>query len=98
MIPLRIFIGYDDRESVAYHVLCHSILSRVTCPLSITPLRRETLPMLKRKRGALDSTEFAISRFLVPHLCDYRGYAVFMDCDMLCLGDMAIFDQWDCRT
>jgi len=30
-----------------------------------------------------------MSRFIVPYLCGYRGFAVFMDCDMLCLGDIA---------
>lgn len=37
----------------------------------------------------MDSTDFAITRFLVPFLCDYRGFAVFMDGDMVCLGDIA---------
>lgn len=85
----RIFIGFDPRETVAYHVAAHSILRRSSIPVSITPLRRESLPMLKRPRGEHDSTEFAISRFLVPYLCKYDGYALFMDCDMICLTDIA---------
>lgn len=82
----KIFIGYDPKETVAYHVLSHSILSRATCPVSITPLRRESLPI--KPRGALDSTEFATSRFLVPYLCDFKGTALFMDCDMLVLDNV----------
>jgi len=85
----RIFIGFDERETVAYHVAAHSILRRACCPVSITPLRRECLPMLTRKRGEHDSTDFAISRFLVPHLCDYEGVALFMDCDVLVLHDVS---------
>jgi hypothetical protein len=42
-----------------------------------------------RERGKYDSTDFAITRFLVPFLCDYQGFAVFMDCDMLVHGDVA---------
>lgn len=42
-----------------------------------------------RPRGPLDSTDFAISRFLVPFLCDYQGFAAFMDGDMICLADVA---------
>jgi lipopolysaccharide biosynthesis glycosyltransferase len=36
--------------------------------------------------GAI-STEFAISRFLVPHLAQ-TGWALFMDCDMLVRADL----------
>lgn len=85
----RIFIGFDPRETVAYHVAAHSILRRASIPIAITPLRRESLQILTRPRGEHDSTEFAISRFLVPYLCKYDGYALFMDCDMVCLADIA---------
>jgi hypothetical protein len=37
--------------------------------------------------GAPMSTEFAISRFLVPHLEGYQGWAMFLDCDMLWRAD-----------
>lgn len=87
--PLRIFIGWDAREAVAYHVLSHSILSRATCPVSITPLKREHLTgIYTRPRSATESTDFSLTRFLVPYLCHYEGRAIFMDCDMLCLGDI----------
>ena len=87
---LRVFIGYDKDEQVAYHVLAHSILRRSTIPVSICPLNRDNLRgFFSRERGEFDSTDFAISRFLVPFLCDYQGFAVFMDCDMLVHGDVA---------
>lgn len=89
---LNIFIGYDSREPIAYHVLAHSIMRRASLPVSITPLILDQL----RGRGSVfqtngtESTEFAFSRFLVPHLargCDWQP--IFMDCDMLCLADIA---------
>ena len=43
----------------------------------------------QRSRNPLQSTDFSFSRFLTPWLCDYRGWAVFMDCDMLVLEDIA---------
>lgn len=87
---LRVFIGYDDRERIAYHVLSHSIQRRASIPISITPLNRATLTaVFDRPRGEYDSTDFSISRFIVPYLCDYEGWALFLDCDMLCLGDVA---------
>lgn len=86
---IRVFIGFDSHESVAYHVLQHSIMRNSTAPISITPLFLKNFSRwYDRPRGEFDSTEFAITRFLVPLLCDFQGYAVFMDCDMLCRGDI----------
>jgi lipopolysaccharide biosynthesis glycosyltransferase len=43
--------------------------------------------------GAPMSTEFAISRFLVPHLAGKSGWALFMDCDMYARVNLAqVFD------
>lgn len=87
---MDIFIGYDEKETVALHVLAHSIYKRSSIPVNITPLKKENLRgFFTRARGEYDSTDFAISRFLVPYMCNYKGYAMFMDCDMLMLGDVA---------
>lgn len=85
---MRIFIGYDERETVAYHVCAHSILSRATKPVSIVPLKKESLPFYVRKRDENQSTDFAYTRFLVPYICQFHGYALFMDCDMLVRTDI----------
>lgn len=92
---LRIFIGFDPRETVAYHVLSHSIMKRASEPVSITPLSLATLAgVFNRERDPLQSTDFAFTRFLVPHLCNYSGLALFMDCDMLVRCDIAeLFDM-----
>lgn len=90
---LRIFIGYDHRQPVSYTVLQHSILKRASRPVSITPL---ILPTLPTQRQGL--TPFTFSRFLVPHLCGYEGWALFLDIDMLVLDDIAkLFDLADDR-
>ncbi len=83
-LPLRIFIGFDERQPLSYTVLQHSILWRSSKPLSISPLILRTLPI--ERRGL---TPFTFSRFLVPWLCDYEGWALFLDLDMLVLGDIA---------
>ncbi len=89
---IRIFIGYDKKESVAAYVLAHSIHKRSSMPVSITFLNRDNLRgVYDRPKGEFDSTDFSNSRFIVPYLCNYEGYAVFMDCDMLCLGDVSEF-------
>ena len=87
---LNVFIGYDRREPVAYHVLAHSILRHASIPVSIAPVKRELLGELyTRPRGPTESTEFSLTRFLVPVLSGYRGWSMFIDCDMLCRTDIA---------
>jgi len=87
---LQIYIGYDPREAVAYHTLAHSILRRSSIPVTIAPVMQSQLKGLyTRARGATESTEFSLTRFLVPALSQYRGWSLFMDCDMLCRADIA---------
>ena len=87
---LDVYIGYDPNESVAFYTLAHSILRRASIPVSIAPLMRSQLNgIYTRERGPTESTEFSLTRFLVPHLSGYSGWSVFMDCDMLCLADIA---------
>lgn len=94
---IRVFIGYDRSETAAFHVLAHSIHERASLPVSITPVMLSQLGgVYERPANALASTEFSFSRFLVPWLCDYSGWAIFMDCDMLCRGDIA--DLWSYRS
>ncbi len=91
---IRIFIGFDSRETIAYHVLSQSIISKSSKPVSITPICLHQLKhCFYRKKHPLQSTEFSFSRFLVPFLCDYKGWALFLDCDMLLLEDIS--KLWD---
>lgn len=89
MTPFRIFIGYDDRESEAFHVLSHSILRHASIPVSITPIVRAQVRRIHdRPRGLKESTDFSLTRFLVPYLCGYEGHGLFLDCDMLVQADV----------
>jgi hypothetical protein len=87
---IRVFIGYDHREAAAFSVLAHSIHKRASEPVTIAPVMLDQLQgVYLRPRDPLQSTDFSFSRFLTPWLCEYRGWAVFMDCDMLVLEDIA---------
>jgi lipopolysaccharide biosynthesis glycosyltransferase len=93
---IRIFIGYDPREAVAFNVLSHSIHVRSSQPIAITPINLSQLKMkMWRARVNLQSTEFSFSRFLTPYLCIFEGWAIFLDCDMLFLDDIS--KLWDLR-
>lgn len=87
---IRIFIGFDPRETLPWHVLTHSILARSTVPVSFTPLMLKNLQgLMWREKNPLQSTEFSFSRFLTPYLSNYEGWSLFMDCDMLVLDDIS---------
>jgi lipopolysaccharide biosynthesis glycosyltransferase len=86
---LQVFVGYDCRQPVAYHVLTHSIWKHSALPLAISQLALAKLPI--RRRGL---TEFTYSRFLAPYLCEYKGFSLYMDADILCRGDILELLAW----
>jgi len=93
---INIFIGYDNKERVAYNVLSHSIIQNSTKPVAITPIALNNLKDdFVRERNSLSSTEFSFSRFMIPHLMNYQGWALFMDCDMLMFEDVS--ELWRMR-
>jgi len=93
---INIFIGYDNKERVAYNVLSHSIIQNSTKPVAITPIALNNLKDdFVRERNNLSSTEFSFSRFIIPHLMNYQGWALFMDCDMLMFEDVS--ELWRMR-
>ena len=95
MIP--IFIGYDSKVKIAYHVLAESILINSSTPVTISPINLSNLKNIyTRKQDPLASTEFSFSRFLVPQLMNYNGWAIFMDSDMVMLSD--ITELWNLRN
>jgi len=95
---MKIFVGWDSREDIAYQVCKHSILSKQpnaeVIPLKQNELREQGLYW--RDVDKLASTEFTFTRFLIPELAHYQGWALFMDCDMILTTDIEeLFDQAD---
>src|SRR6056300_243428 len=93
---INIFIGYDNKEKVAFNTLAYSIIKNSTKPVAITPIALNNIKDdFVRERNNLSSTEFSFSRFIIPHLMNYQGWALFMDCDMLMRTD--INELWRLR-
>ena len=89
--PFPIFVGFDPREAIAYDVCRHSLLSRTRESVEIVPLVQQELRDRKlywRMGDPLASTEFTYTRFLVPSLTGYKGWALYCDCDFLWLADI----------
>jgi hypothetical protein len=93
---IRVFIGYDSAEEVAFSVLSYSIHARASKPVAVAPVKLSELAgVFARERNSLQSTEFSFSRFLVPWMAGFEGWALFMDCDMLMRDDIARL--WEMR-
>ena len=82
---MKIYVGWDSREDIAYQVCQHSIKRKdpdaEVIPLKQNDMRQEGI--YTREKDRLASTEFTFSRFFVPYLNDFKGWAVFCDCDFV---------------
>ncbi len=101
---MQIMVGYDPRESAAFDVACHSIKRRLSTPIPVQGLylhelrakhlysrpvaRTDTGQMWDVLSDAPMSTEFAVTRFLTPHIAK-SGWALFVDCDVLARTDLS---------
>jgi lipopolysaccharide biosynthesis glycosyltransferase len=95
---LPIYIGYDPREDIAYRVCEYSIVKHNANAdvkqLRLSSLRKDEIYL--RENDTQGSTEFTFTRFFVPFLQNYDGWALFCDCDFVWDGDIQeIFDQRD---
>lgn len=92
---IPVFVGYDPREAIAYHVCANSIIRHASQPVSIIPLALNLFRDYTETHTD-GSNQFIYSRFLVPHLMNYTGHAIFIDGDMIVRGDIA--ELWNLRN
>jgi lipopolysaccharide biosynthesis glycosyltransferase len=94
MKPIPVFVGYDPREAIAYHTCVNSIIRNSSRPVAIVPV---ALNLFKEysETHTDGSNHFIYTRFLVPYLMDYQGWAIFIDGDMIVRGDIA--ELWDLK-
>lgn len=87
MSKINLYVGYDEREAIAYHVFCHSVIKNTSISVKITPL---VLSQLKEFNETHQdrSNDFVYSRFLTPYLNEFNGWAIFADGDMICQADL----------
>lgn len=93
---MKVFVGYDIREDIAFQV-CEYSIKKHNAATEVIPLKQKELREARiytRSIDPLSSTEFTFTRFLVPYLSDYKGWAVFVDCDFIFVDDVKkLFDQ-----
>ena len=91
---ITLVVGFDQREAIAYHAFCQSVLEKSSIPVQFIPLAENVLVEYKELHTD-GSNRFIYSRFLTPYLCDFTGWAIFADGDMICQTD--IKELWDLR-
>lgn len=84
MNPLRVFIGTDERQPLAFTVCASSIMRHAKKRVSIEKVGPDWIPGFSRN----GLTTFTFRRYLVPYLCGYEGTAIFMDADIIVRGDV----------
>jgi len=92
---IDVFIGFDKREAVGYHVCCQSIIERSSMPVAIHPLHLGLFSDYTETHTD-GSNAFIYSRFLVPWLMGWKGHAIFLDGDMIVKDDIA--NLWGLRS
>lgn len=85
MIP--VFIGYDPREAIAFHVCVNSIIRHASQPVQIIPVSLNLFKDYTESHNDGSNT-FIYSRFLVPYLMKWSGWAIFIDGDMIVRDDI----------
>ena len=84
---IRLFTGYDKREAPGFYAFIQSLIDTSDGYRLMPPLTG------KQEDG---TTSFTYARFLVPELCNFGGFAIFVDaCDMLLRAP--IQDLWALR-
>lgn len=92
MIP--VFIGYDPREAIAFHTCVNSIIRHASQPVQIIPVALNLFKDYTETHND-GSNQFIYSRFLVPYLMHWQGWAIFIDGDMIVRDD--ITKLWDLK-
>src|SRR3990167_9076309 len=99
LVMTDIYIGFDQKDAIAAEVCASSIRRRSrrsirflkqtdpdVCAIFERPWHRENGNRVDDRDGKPFSTEFAFTRFLVPYLNKWEGWAIFCDADMLWLA------------
>lgn len=94
---IRVFVGCapDGADAESQCVLEHSLRSRCSAPVQITWMIASRDPASPFAGWDMTrwATPFSAFRWAVPELCGFRGRAIYMDSDLIVLGDLA--ELWE---
>ncbi len=84
---IKIFVGFDQKEAIAYHTFCQSLIEHSSVPVQITPLALKNLNQYSEAHNDR-SNDFVYSRFITPFLNEFLDWAIFVDGDMIIQADI----------
>jgi lipopolysaccharide biosynthesis glycosyltransferase len=87
----KVYIGYDSKQPAAFYACLKSLQSNTKETYEAHALIQSELREngdYTRAIDPLSSTEFSFTRFLIPHLCMHKGWALFCDSDFIFLEDV----------
>jgi hypothetical protein len=83
-MTVNVFVGYDSTQEDAFNVCSYSLKRHGD--VNVIPLKQQDLRdrnIYTRDIDTEASTEFSLTRFLVPYLSNYEGFSLFCDSDFL---------------
>lgn len=88
---IRVFVGSSPKYRHIERHIEHAIRRHASQAVSVTFMR-------PGEHGLVESgcTGFTMFRYAIPELCNYSGYAIYLDVDMLLVSDIA--ELWEYRT
>ena len=92
---IPVFVGYDPREAIAYHTCVNSIIRNSSHPVAIVPVALNLFRDYTETHTD-GSNHFIYTRFLVPYMMQFTGWAIFIDGDMIVRGDIA--ELWNLQN
>ena len=91
----NLYIGYDSSQNDAYSVCKYSIEKKSNININKLDLNELKSKNIYFREDNTGSTEFTYTRFLVPYLNNYKGWALFCDSDFLWFCDpIEIFHEY----
>ena len=91
MEPLKIFIGTSEWEDRwIERILVYTLYQNTDRKLDITFLRPS---MFEDWNITSWGTPFTCFRYAIPEMCDFKGRAIYMDCDQMNFRDIGYL--WD---
>lgn len=82
---MKVFIGHDTRWKEATTVLLYSLRQHSGPEMGIELLEQAKLPARLPHEAR---TQFSFLRYLIPHLMNFQGRALYLEQDMLALDDV----------
>lgn len=93
-MTIKVFVGTEPKTEIARKVLEYSIKKNTKYPTQIIPMLGDDW-RIKTPNGS--GTGFSLLRWDIPSRCNFQGAAIYLDADMLCLGDIADLYQADAK-